>query len=369
MSKFGHGTVDYEELQQLANGRQSYLIDRFMLRPSINILAGHSGLGKSAFCAQMGLSVASGRDFLGYKVDDPGPVIYCDAESTPSMMEPMTRALADLLDLDDVPDNFVYWNPNWNISNSTNVIPQTSVQLFRMVANIQPKLVILDSLRNFFPLAIKEQEKAAEMIRSMRKYGGQSGTSFLVIHHLRKGDRAERAAGTRPTVKKDINQWLEEVSGTLALINNTDLRCGWEKEHGSDEDFWFGGFLRVYGPVGPFKVRRMFDSEGFPLGYRMCTSKEQLTPAELMTYEQLPWDVFEFSYFTKVLRKSQGASARFVKKCLELGILRVVREDHPGGIGKGRPRRVYIKTAPDEFVEEVNAEPDGSVLRAAVALK
>lgn len=354
MSEDTFGMVDLDGLNELANKRQSYLIENFMLRPSINILAGHSGLGKSAFCGQMGMAVAGGRPFLGYDVEDPGLVVYCDAESTPNMMNPMMHALADHLELQPPISNFKLWNPNWNTIDAKTVIPHNKISVYRMVAKHKPKLVVLDSLRNFFPLAIKEQEKAAEMIREMRKLGAEFGTSFLLIHHLRKGDRAERAAGTRPTVRRDINMWLEEAAGTLALINNTDLRCGWEKERGSDEDFWFGGFLRVYGNVGPFKVRRLYDDEGWPLGYRLCTKQEQLNPTEQVTYAQLPWEEFDFTYLTKTLRKSQGASGRLIKKCVELGIVRIAREVQSSG--KGRPKRFYMKTSPDEIIEEGEAD-------------
>jgi RecA-family ATPase len=174
------GLVSYENLETLANARQSYLIEDFTLKPSINILVGDSGLGKSALAAQMAMCVASGIPFFGHTIEEPGMVIYCDAEAQPATMQPMLQALSKHLKLDKVPSNFMLWNPNWNINNKEVVITQNKVQLYSIVNKVKPKLVVVDSLRNYYPMSIKEQEHTATMIKEMRKYSAQSGCSWLL---------------------------------------------------------------------------------------------------------------------------------------------------------------------------------------------
>jgi hypothetical protein len=338
------GLLTYDELKALADIRQSYLIENFMLKPSINILAGDSGMGKSALAAQMAMCVASGVPFLGHKIDKTGPVIYCDAEAQPATMLPMLEALARHLGLPRVPKDFTLWNPSWNVDNKAVIIIQNKQQLYQRVGDVKPALVVIDSLRNFFPLSIKEQEHASGMIREFRRFSGQTGCTWLVVHHLRKKNKEERANRTRPTVKHDIHLWLEEAAGSLALINNTDLRLGWEEDPSSSSDaLWLGGFLRVFGTVGPYKIIRDLDDEGEPIGYRLATPGEQLNKLEWEIYNSLPpKTAFTFTHLTKNLEKTQSASAKFIRRALDLGLIEVIRTI-PAENNDGRPKRVYRK--------------------------
>lgn len=343
------GLVSYKKLEILATTRQPYLISNFILKPSINLMAGDSGLGKSALCAQIALCVAANKPFFGHEIEDPGTVIYCDAESQPATMRPMIRALSNHLGLDDVPDNFLLWNPNWNMHDREIVITQNKNKLYSLVDKVKPRLVVLDSLRNYFPFAIKEQEHAATMIKEMRRYSAQTGCCWVIIHHLRKKNKDERANNSRPTVKHDIHLWLEEAAGSLALINNTDLRLGWEKDPGvNSEALWLGGFLRVFGEVGPYKVVRILDDEGEPVGYRMATPTEQLTAGENEIYALLPKTNFTFKHLVNEMGKSQGASSRFIRRALDLGLVSVDRELAPNKHG-GRPTKVYVKVLEEDL--------------------
>lgn len=337
------GLVTFNRLERLAVERQSYLIDDFMLKPSINILAGDSGLGKSALAAQMAMCVAGGKKFFGHKVDEPGLVIYCDLEAQPATMFPMVKALAEHIGLDRVPDNFVLWNPNWNVLDKETIMTLYKTQLYGIVQRTKPKLVVIDTLRLFYPLAIKESEHATQMIKEMRKYSAQTGCSWLIIHHLRKKNKEERMNKSRPTVKHDIHLWMEEAAGSLGLINNTDLRLGWEKDGAVDRDaFWLGGFLRVFGEVGPFKVIRELDEDGEPVGYRLATPSEQLNQNEFEIYARLPDTNFTYKYLTQQLEKSPTTSSRFIRRALGLRLVEVVREIPSNRVG-GRPQKVFAK--------------------------
>jgi hypothetical protein len=136
----------------------------------------------------------------------------------------------------------------------------------------------------------------------------------------------------------------------LALINNTDLRLGWEKDASITSDaLWLGGFLRVFGEVGPYKIVREIDNEGEPVGYRMATPEEQLSSNDHATYLQLPQrKEFTFDYLTEQLKRSRTASARFVKRSQDLGLIKFVREIPNNN--KGRPIRVYTKVSEEEFM-------------------
>lgn len=324
------GLLDSSGVEELSKLEQPYLIQDFLLNPSVNILCGHSGLGKSALCAQIGICVASGRDFLKFKVEDPGVVMYCDAESTPGMMLPMEKALAEYLGLDGVPKNFLIWNPGWTRPQNGGPPLSNAQHMIKMVKEVKPKLVVIDSLRNFYRRAAETNDEAARIIESFRKLSAVTGTSFLMVHHLRKTDKEEKHKGLRPTVRSDINAWLEESAGSFALINNTDTRLGWE-QLGREKALWLGGFTRVHGEVGPFRLMRELDSDtGDPKGYRLASPKEQLTGDMQVRFEQLVDQDSEFSYKTlRQMGMSTASASRFLRKMLELGLAQKIRDEVP----------------------------------------
>jgi hypothetical protein len=272
------------------------------------------------------MCVAAGLDFLSFNIDSPGPVLYADQESTPHMMDKVSQALANYLGMDEVPKNFYMWNPTWTVREGKQMLMPNTQQLYQRVQVLKPKLVILDSLRNFYPLAIKNQEDAGKMIKEMRKWGANSNTSWLIVHHLRKTDKEERANNTRPTIRSDVRMWLEEAAGTFALINNTDTRLGWEQV-GRDHHLWFGGFMRVHGDVGPFRMIRDLDTQGDPMGYRLASPYEQLSQhMQEMVDVLIQQDVKEFTFHDlRTMGLSKSGASRFIRKLTDLGIARLSR--------------------------------------------
>ena len=322
----GLGLLTPEEVANLAGNKDPFLVEDFLLKPSINIICGHSGLGKSALCMQLGICIAAGLDFLSYNIDSPGPVLYADQESTPKMMTGIAETLSSYLGMDKVPEQFYLWNPTWTVQEGKQMLMPTAQQLYQRVQILKPKLVILDSLRNFYPFAIKNQEDAGKMIKEMRKWGAKSNTSWLIVHHLRKTDREERANNTRPTIRSDVRMWLEEAAGTFALINNTDTRLGWE-QIGGEHQIWFGGFMRVHGDVGPFKIVRDLDEQGDAMGYRLASPKDQLPPNMsnwLDTLLEQQTDEISF-HDLRTLGMSKAGASRFIRKLTDLGIIRLSR--------------------------------------------
>jgi len=60
--------------------KQIELVEGFFPQPSINVLGGESGLGKSPLAIQLAVCVAAGLPFLGMPVKQ-GIVLYCDYEN------------------------------------------------------------------------------------------------------------------------------------------------------------------------------------------------------------------------------------------------------------------------------------------------
>jgi hypothetical protein len=58
-----------------------WLIEGWLARRNIVLLAGRAGAGKSTLVVNLAVAIASGRDWCGLKPVETGSVIYCDEEA------------------------------------------------------------------------------------------------------------------------------------------------------------------------------------------------------------------------------------------------------------------------------------------------
>jgi RecA-family ATPase len=77
----GFPVYSYAELEKIVASAPPDLIEGLITDRSVNLLVGDSNLGKTPLAVTLGLAVASGKPFLGRTVR-PGPVLYCDAETS-----------------------------------------------------------------------------------------------------------------------------------------------------------------------------------------------------------------------------------------------------------------------------------------------
>lgn len=311
------GVVTFDDLIKGGEDEQ-YEIDGLFLPKSVNILVGHSGLGKTPLGVQAAVAQASGKEFLGRKVTKAGRVLFCDGESGKLGLKRTARAIGRYMKIDGPLEELFFWCPFWNTSETKRLPMDIDKQMFEKVAEVKPKLVVIDSLRVFFTLAVEKQVNAMPMITSMRHLSNQLGCYWLIVHHLRKSDRA----APKKVSLEDGHSWFEEAAGSHALINATDCRLGVEAcKFGSAGDLTLAGFQRLLGWVGPFTLKRIHDEEGdgAPLGYDIATGLDHLNPKYREVYEQLAAS-FRFKDVREGGLGSESTS-RFLSQCQALGLL------------------------------------------------
>jgi hypothetical protein len=303
----------------------SHVVDGLIPDASVNIGVGDSGLGKSPWGYQMGLCVASGIPFLGRQVKQ-GRVLYVDLENGRGEIFELIRSLRRHLELLQPPADFY---PTYDHSQVERLEP--------LIQQIGPALVIVDSLRALRPEAEGNNENAAKLMNELRQIARAYNTAFFVIHHIKKPNDnfPSGALEDTPTMK-----WLLQASGARSLINQTDVRIGFDKTSGirvttlqkgdakrkSDQICLIvKGFARLRGEFGPLFLATEYDEEGTPLGYRALAGLELLFNAEQeAAFRKLP-NQFTFKEAKHAYGRRDQATTDWLQKLQRIDVLTHVK--------------------------------------------
>jgi len=322
----GRGAVSLPEFESQGNaGPESYVVEGLIPEASVNIAIGDSGLGKSPWAYQMGLCVAAGVPFLGHEVKQ-GRVLYIDLENGQSGIIGLTKSLRRHLRLPQSPESFYLINEHDKVE-----------KLEPAIAENRPSLVIMDSLRAFRPEAEQKNENAAKLMNELRQIARQYEAAFFIIHHIKKPNDKYPAG---PLEDTPTMTWLLQACGGRALINQTDVRIAFDattgmrgspikkgaaKERDDEIGLIVKGFARLRGEFGPLFLKREFDEDGGPLGYRALGGLELLFNAEQEAiFERLPGE-FSFKQAKQAYGRQDQATTDWLQKLQRIGVLKHVK--------------------------------------------
>lgn len=321
------GLYTPSQIAAKASTSTPFLVDGLLYDGSINLFAGTNTIGKTPLALGVSIAVAADRPWLNRAVN-PGPVIYCDAETPALRFNTMLQDLSRHAGLSAPPADLYTLSMSWSVpSDGLNLYER----LKRLAALVRPKLIVIDPWRVHFPKAETKSEETMAVLDFMRGCLRDYGTSWIVLHHLRKPDRT----GQAPRLEDDPHEWLREVSGSIALANHCDARIGIDL---SDEaDLVIGGLLRGYGPLPPILLKRVFSEDGDPIGYEALSGKGRLDASDGKVFEALPQGGIKFGDVRRALGGNSDSAARaFIERCISLQILKPLGE-------AGTRRRTYEK--------------------------
>jgi hypothetical protein len=304
-----------------AETESRFIVADFLPAKCRAILAGESGIGKSPFAYLLALSVAAGVPFLGMAVRQ-GPVLYLDLENPLPESQAMRDSLVRHLGLDTCPSDFL-------------VRTEPPPELGRLVAEIRPTLVVIDSLRSLRPEATRDNARAAEWLKEILALAHKYGCSFLIVHHLRKPSEIRFLPELDDECR--VVNFLLEMEGPRALVNQTDVRIAVAEGDGDPAALKVKWSRRVHGDSPLTLLERVFDEEGEPIGYRSLTGADFLSNDQKTALEKLPFAPTEFTFKDAMLAlgRANDPTNKFLAKCKAHGLVRKVR--------KGRYQRIRPK--------------------------
>ena len=296
-------TVDLKQAVGEAQKRGD-IVKGMIPSASVNIVVGESGIGKSPLFYDMCIRVAAGLPFLGYETTG-GPTVMVDFENGADRVQ-LCETLAWHAGQQRVPKDFFH-------------DPEPGVDFDAKVRHYKPVLVVIDSLKLFNPSALDGNGVVAlHMLKKLQALARETGTAFLLIHHLRKTDRKVELPDLNVT---PILDWLQEAAGTRSFINQTDVRMGVSADRKAKvESLVLKFFVKLRGEYGPVYVERIFE-EGEPVGYRRLSGPALLRNTEYERLFAILPDQFRYCEAEKVTGKRSSSLVHFIRKCEAVGIL------------------------------------------------
>jgi len=279
--------------------RISYLVEDFIPSQSLCLLAGDSGQGKTPYAMQLSICIAAGIPFLGFNIS-PGTVLYADYENNLREFYIKCGEISGAIGLPGIPENL------------RRLEFPTADQIVADAKLYSPKLIVIDTLRYMDPKAETESHAAALRMTWMKQLG-KYGATTIFLHHLRK-DNEEAPRAPLEDLSTPVLTWMQNVSGSLALTNQSDIRIGFENSHKEDQVV-VRAARRGFGDIGPWRLERIFDEyTGLPIAYKPLTGVELLTKLQKELILKFPLNQpLTFSEAMKLCGKSRRFTSDLLK--------------------------------------------------------
>jgi hypothetical protein len=308
------------------DARTQFLVEGFLPVKSIAIVAGDSGLGKSALMYQQALCIAAGIPFLGMPTKQ-GRVLYFDSENSLDDGKLMRDSLVRFLGLERAAEDFI-------------VVPEPG-RFASLVEQIKPSSVVIDSLRANNPEVTSSNGDAGTWLKEKRALAHKHDFALQIVHHLRKPGRQDPPHDLDSETR--VTNWTLEMEGARALVNQTDVRIAIAEGDFNPAALKVKWSRRVHGDSPLFLLERVCDEDGEPAGYRLLTGAALLNAQRREALAKLA-EEFSFKDAKRAYGRSDDPTNKFLKECKQLGL--VVREK----------RGVYRKVLPPESALPGNTE-------------
>lgn len=178
--------------------QKEFIFEPFIPDISFILFDGIGELGKSILAMQLSLCIAAGKPFLGIPTE-PQKVFYMSAEESEFSIKRRLNLLIRGLKIEpeEIKSNFM-WNsvlsrrfqcPTYRLlEKNMQGIQITAFYewLSRIIETAQHKLIVLDSLSNFFGLDENVTEHASIYVETLKFLAKDYNLSFLNLHHQKK---------------------------------------------------------------------------------------------------------------------------------------------------------------------------------------
>lgn len=306
--------------------RRPEIVSGLFREGQIITFAGPFNVGKTPLLADLAVHIATGTPWCGRKVVE-RPVIHFDFESSDPDFRRTYRNICNRLKIKlKVPDDVAPHLLSGSMSD-----PRTKTLLNIKSGNDMLKLldktlsekpgslVLFDPIEMAFPLDVLKKASVLALYRSLRELLARHPRSAVLnTHNLRKD---ARRPGPAPDLMLNPHDWLQEIAGSLDLINRSDVRLGVNRH--SDNVVVINGARRGE-EMFPMLLSPVDDDPEELAGFRSINSSKQeliklLSAQQVEYWQELP-DKFRFAdHANNGIPKS--SLSRLLNRCASLGLL------------------------------------------------
>lgn len=187
-----------------------WLVENLMPKGTINFISAESGIGKSRLSMQLAEALASGTDFLEWPVERKIKSMYLSLEMDQYMLKHFAEGLSrGNRYAEDIAENLLMVP----VGNPISLVSEDgSRYIENLLETYQPEVLIIDALGSLTFEDLSEVAAKAIMTK-LKEMIAKYGTTFYIIHHNRKPDKAN--SKTAPT--------LADVYGNQYIVTDAAL--------------------------------------------------------------------------------------------------------------------------------------------------
>jgi hypothetical protein len=313
------------------------IIEGLIREQQLVAFAGPYGVGKSPVLADIVIHVLNGMVWCGRAVEK-RPVIHFDLETPGPVYRANVRNTATRLNLSlpKVPEELdIYLEHDDRTELGTEKLfaalaePRFKARfkLIEEALDAKPDaLVIIDPLELLFRIDTTSKVYVLTLYAALRGLlSRHQCAAMLITFNLRKRDKKASPSD----LLTDPRGWLEEVCGTLDILNRSDVRLGMDR-YGEDARVING--IRRGEDMHPLIVRPIDIASDTYAGFELCppdaaTTCFLLTPGQRVYWDKLPKE-FRFDEVADSL-VPRSTLDRLLKRAKSAGLVEQV-----GGIWK-----------------------------------
>lgn len=206
----------YNELRR-SKFKVNWLIDKFIVARTINMITALPGTGKSRFTLQMAMSMATGTQFLRWPITKPMSVLYLSLEMQIDMLKHFSDQLSDE-DLPEEHDGNFKLIPLGQAVDITK--PEGIAFIRKIVEENKPEVLFIDALGKLVLEEIGEVQSKA-ISNQLNSLAAEFGTTFFLVHHNRKDEKSSgnNKGNKRPSLS-DVygNQYITTDAALVLML-------------------------------------------------------------------------------------------------------------------------------------------------------
>jgi RecA-family ATPase len=197
------------------------IVQELVMPHTLTLVSGRPKAGKSLFLMQLAVDVASGRPVFGeFETTRPGPVCYFALEE-PSHILKWRAGRKGLLESDIVQDLYTF-NPEHGTRQT--IDERGGLEWIEAkVAGIEPRLIIIDTLREGWSRQWNDAREARDLISTLHAWavGLPNDCAVILVAHNSKSQFAEGADRVSGS-----NELVAACDGTMVIDHTKQLGNG-----------------------------------------------------------------------------------------------------------------------------------------------
>lgn len=189
--------LSFGELMEGQFPPRAPMVGSWLLERSLNMIHAPAGVGKSMLCLGLSIGLASGCDFLSWRIPQARRVLYLDAEMDPSDLQERASCLMKASGMSKEQKRAL-WDNLWIVSQQSpeEVAPvpdlkeetdETKEMLGNALEAFSADLVVVDNLSTFADVEDENSAGGFSFVVEIGNYLKSKGCAVLFVHHDRKG--------------------------------------------------------------------------------------------------------------------------------------------------------------------------------------